>query len=71
MGFSNEAGWDRILRILVGVAMIYLGWSGAAAGLLGATLRVFGFLPILTGFVGWDPIYAILRLSTKRGWPPT
>ena len=23
---TNEAGWDRALRIVVGVVLLYLGW---------------------------------------------
>jgi hypothetical protein len=26
--FANEAGWDRALRIVVGVVLLYLGWAG-------------------------------------------
>ena len=56
---SNVGGIDRILRIIVGLALIALvfvgpqtprGWSGV--------------VPLLTGLIGWCPPYAILGIST-------
>ncbi|HXJ32186.1 MAG TPA: DUF2892 domain-containing protein [Gemmatimonadales bacterium] len=32
--FMNEAGWDRALRIVVGVVLLYLGWAGIIGGTL-------------------------------------
>ena len=47
MRFVNEAGWDRIVRIVLGGVMLILGWSGLVggiivlllAGLVGVSLR--------------------------------
>lgn len=64
--FVNEATWDRALRVVVGLVMLYLGWFGAGDGIVGAALRIFGFLPILTGVIGWDPVYALFGWKTKR-----
>ena len=66
MNFVNEAVWDRVVRILIGLAMVYLGWFGTGEGILAAALRIFGFLPLLTGVIGWDPVYALLGFKTKR-----
>jgi len=35
MGFVNEAGWDRIVRVVLGIVLLYLGWGGVVAGGLG------------------------------------
>jgi len=66
MSFTNEAGWDRIARIVLGAVVLYLGWSGTVDGGLGDFLRVFGLVPLITGVVGWCPIYAALGFRTNR-----
>lgn len=63
---GNEAGWDRALRILLGVALLWIGWGGVVTGTFGAVLKVAGFLPLLTGLIGWCPLYAALGFSTRR-----
>jgi hypothetical protein len=63
---SNVATWDRAVRIVLGTVMLFLGWSGLVDGVWGIALVVFAWVPILTGLVGWCPIYAILGISTRR-----
>lgn len=65
MKFTNEAGWDRIGRIVLGVVLLTLGWGGAVGGGVGLFLKVIGFVPLVTGLVGWCPIYAIFRFRTN------
>jgi hypothetical protein len=64
--FVNEAGWDRIARVVLGIVLIALGFSGAVEGGLGTFLGLFGFVPLITGLVGWCPLYAIFRFRTNR-----
>ena len=66
MSYINEAGWDRILRVLLGIALLYLGWAGIVGGFWGNVFKVLGFVPLLTGLVGWCPIYAILKFRTNQ-----
>ena len=66
MQIVNQAPWDRLLRIVIGVATIYVGWIGSPDGLVGAALRVFGPVPLLTGLLGWDPLYALLGIATRK-----
>lgn len=66
MQYTNEAGWDRALRILLGLVMIYLGWFVIGDGLVGAVFKIFGFLPLITGLLGWCPFYSILGFATKK-----
>lgn len=65
-GFTNEASWDRIARVVLGVVLIYLGFSDTVGGGLGTFLGILGFIPLLTGLMGWCPIYAILKFRTNR-----
>jgi hypothetical protein len=62
----NEATWDRIVRVVVGLALLYLGWGGVVAGTLGTVLKWVGFLPLLTGIVGYCPAYPLLGFRTKK-----
>jgi hypothetical protein len=66
MRFVNEAGWDRIVRIVLGGVMLILGWSGLVGGMLGIIFQWLGFIPLLTGLVGWCPIYAVARIRSKK-----
>lgn len=63
----NLASWDRLLRIAVGLTMLYLGWSDYVNGLWAIALVVFAWVPLLTGLLGWCPIYAILGISSNQG----
>ncbi|MBX3658793.1 MAG: DUF2892 domain-containing protein [Ramlibacter sp.] len=55
----NEASWDRVLRVVAGLALI----GAAAEGAIGAWGYV-GVVPLLTGAVGMCPLYSLLGIST-------
>jgi len=57
---TNVGGIDRILRIVVGLALI--GWGFYAQNWWGA----IGIIPLLTGAISWCPVYLPLKLSTKK-----
>ena len=61
----NQANWDRIVRVVLGIAILYLGWAGVVTGGWGLFLKIFGFIPLLTGLIGWCPIYSLVKISTK------
>ena len=60
MKYVNEAGWDRIVRVVLGIALLYLGWAGVVTGGWGVFLKVIGFVPLLTGLTGFCPLYAVI-----------
>ena len=62
---GNEASWDRIARVILGVVMIGLG-VGVVGGAWGWVLAVVGLVPLVTGLVGWCPIYSIIGRGTKE-----
>ncbi len=55
----NVGGIDRTLRIVGGLALIAL----AATGTVGAWGWI-GVVPLLTGVVGFCPVYPLLGLNT-------
>jgi hypothetical protein len=64
MVFLNEATWDRVARVLVGIVMLYLGWAGAV-GNWATMLEIAGVIVVATGVIGWCPAYSVCRFSTK------
>ncbi len=66
MSYVNEANLDRVIRIVLGIILLGLGWAGVVTGGLGLFLKIIGFVPLITGLVGWCPLYAVLRFSTRR-----
>jgi hypothetical protein len=61
----NEGTADRIVRIVAGIALLVLGWGEIVTGTLGTVFKFLGFVPLLTGLVGWCPLYAIGKFSTR------
>ncbi len=66
MKYINEAGWDRILRVLVGILLLALGFGSVVAGTLGLVFKIIGTLLLVTGLVGYCPVYALLKVRTKK-----
>lgn len=56
---SNEGTLDRGLRIVAGLAFIGM----AATGMVGAWGYI-GVVPLLTGAVGFCPVYTLLGINT-------
>jgi hypothetical protein len=57
----NESGLDRAIRVVAGLGLISLVYVGPQTpwGWIGLVL-------VVTGLVGWCPIYATLNLSTLK-----
>lgn len=56
---ANVGGIDKILRIVAGLALI--AWAALGGGPVWAWI---GVVPLLTGLVGFCPVYPLLGLST-------
>ena len=56
---TNVGGIDKILRIVVGMALIAM----AALGVVGAWGWI-GVVPLLTGLLGTCPAYSLLGVNT-------
>ena len=60
---QNVGGIDRILRILVGIALLVWGFVLSPTPVM---WTLVGIVPLFTGLVGWCPVYLPLGLSTKK-----
>jgi hypothetical protein len=59
---NNVGGIDRILRIVVGLALLAGFFLNADASM--RWLYLIGIVPLATGLFGTCPIYSILGFST-------
>jgi UPF0716 family protein affecting phage T7 exclusion len=62
---KNVGGFDRGLRIVLGILLIVAGFF-FIPGTLGTVIGVIGFIPLLTGLVGWCPLYLPFKFSSRK-----
>ena len=60
----NESPIDRGIRIVLGIALLAAAGAGLIAAPIVYVTSVVGAVALVTGIVGFCPLYAILRLST-------
>jgi hypothetical protein len=63
---NNESNLDRLFRVLLGVVLLILNTTGVVTGVLGTVFVVIGVVALLTGAVGFCPIYALLKIRTNK-----
>ncbi len=63
---QNESWVDRIIRIVVGAVLVVFAFMGAASGFWMYVAYLIGFIFILTGAVGFCPLYTVFGFSTKK-----
>jgi hypothetical protein len=56
---TNEGTLDRSIRIVLGLALLSLTLVGPKS-----MLGLIGIVPLVTGAVGFCPLYKVLGLST-------
>jgi Protein of unknown function (DUF2892) len=59
----NEGTTDRIVRIIVGLALIAWFFLDRGQGLWHYA-KLIGIVPLVTGAIGTCPIYSMLGIST-------
>jgi hypothetical protein len=63
---TNEAGWDRVVRSLAGIVLIVLNLIDIITGGWGIAAVVVGAILLVTGVTGFCPLYALLKIKTKK-----
>ncbi len=62
----NEAGWDRVVRVILGVILLALYFMGNVSGGVGIVVLIIGLIALLTGLFGFCPLYKVIGFSTKK-----
>ena len=61
---ANEGVIDRVLRITVGIVALVAGLALGVGSVVGIVLLVVAAIMLLTGVVGFCPLYTIFRINT-------
>ncbi len=57
----NVHKYERVIRIVVGLALISQAFTGMTN-----LWFLLGLIPLITGLVGWCPPYSILGINTCK-----
>jgi hypothetical protein len=63
---KNMGTIDRTIRFLLALTVVILYFTGAISGVAAAILGVFALIFIITSFIGFCPLYAPFKLSTRK-----
>lgn len=56
----NENGWDRAVRVILGIGLLAITVVGPQS-----MWGLVGIVPLLTGIVGFCPLYKAIGVSTR------
>ena len=63
---QNMGSADRIIRVVLAVAVAVLYFAGLISGTVAIILGILAIVFLLTSVVGFCPLYLPLKLSTKK-----
>lgn len=66
---KNMGTADRVIRILVAVAILVLYLTNTISGILAIILGIVAIAFLVTSLVGWCPGYLPFKLSTRKRSP--
>jgi hypothetical protein len=67
MKFSrNESPIDRIIRIVLGIGLAGLVLAGSMTAPVLYLVLAVAAIALVTGIVGFCPLYALFRIGTRR-----
>ncbi len=62
----NESNTDRIIRIVFGILLLVLYFTNVVSGTLGIIFIVLAAIALLTGIIGFCPLYSLLKINTNK-----
>jgi hypothetical protein len=63
---QNLGTIDRVIRASLAIVIIVLYFLGYISGIAAIILGIFAAVFIITGIVGFCPLYSALKISTKK-----
>ena len=64
---KNMGTVDRLLRTTIALAVAALYFTNQITGTAALILGAFAVIFLVTSFVGFCPLYAPIKLSTRKG----
>ena len=61
---KNMGNADKIIRLIIAAVIAFLYFNATISGTLGIVLLVFAGVFLLTSFISFCPLYAILGLNS-------
>ena len=62
----NQSSIDRVVRVMAGSVGVFTGLGLGLGSMPGALLIATGLVAVLTGVIGFCPLYAFLRINTRK-----
>ena len=63
---KNMGSADRIIRIIIAIAIAVLFFTNIISGTLGIVLLIFAGVFVLTSFIGFCPLYTPFNIRTNK-----
>jgi len=63
---KNMGTLDRIIRLLVVIAIAILYLTGQISGTVALVLGIIAVAFLVTSLIGWCPTYVPFRISTRK-----
>ena len=63
---TNEGTVDRVVRIVFGLVLIYVGFSQIVAGILTYVIATVGLIMLVTGVTGHCQLYTFAGVNTCK-----
>ena len=64
--YLNVAGWDRIVRVVIGLALLYVAFGGIATGAWVWVAVAGAAIMGVTAALGFCPLYFIFKVRTLK-----
>jgi hypothetical protein len=63
---KNMGSTDKLIRSVIGIIIAILYYSGIITGTLAIVLLAFAIIFLLTSFISFCPLYALLGINTNK-----
>jgi hypothetical protein len=63
---KNMGPIDKMIRTVIGIIIAILYYSDIITGMLAIVLLAFAILFLLTSFISFCPLYALLGINTNK-----
>ena len=62
---ANVGGADKAIRIVLGIALLAVGYFHVVTGIWDIAAYVVGAIAVVTGLFGFCPVWSIFKVNTS------